>query len=95
VLEVDVDIGRLVAFLRDEAREQKLALVRIDRRDVEAITDRAVRRRAAALTKDVLAARERDHVMDGEEVARVVELGDDRELFLEPLDDVRGKPVRV
>ena len=52
VLEIDVDVGRLAAVFGNEAGEQKLALVRIDLGDAEAIADRAVGRRAAALAKD-------------------------------------------
>src|SRR5215471_8922774 len=69
-LEIDVDVGRLAAVLGDEAGEQEVALVRIDRGDAEAIADCAVRRRTAALAQDLLlaAAREGDHVVHGEEV---------------------------
>ena len=59
VLEIDVDVGRLAAVLRNEAGEQKLGLVRIDRGDAEAKADGAVGRRAAALAENffVLPAR--------------------------------------
>ena len=52
MLEIDVDVGRLAALLGDEALEQQVAGRRIDRGDAEAIADRAVRRRAAALAQD-------------------------------------------
>ena len=81
MLEIDVDVGRLVALLGDEAGEQQLDLGRIDGGDAEAVADGAVRRRAAALAEDVLAAREGDDVVDGQEIARVVEPGDERELL--------------
>ena len=54
VLEIDVDIGRLAAVLGNEAGEQQFGLFRIDRGDAEAIADRAVRRRAAALAENFL-----------------------------------------
>src|SRR5262249_46307976 len=95
VLEVDVDVGRLVAVLRDEAGEQEAALVRIDRGDAEAIADRAVGRRAAALAEDALAAGERDHVVDGQEITRVVELGDDREFLGEPPFHIQRNSIRI
>ena len=57
MLEIDVDIGRLVAVRRNEAVEQKIDLVRIDRGDAEAIADRAIGRRAAALAKNVSSLR--------------------------------------
>ncbi len=79
VLEIDVDVGRLAAVLGNEAGEQKIALVRIDRGDAEAKAHRAVGRRAAALAEDFLflIAGEGDDVVDGEEIARIVELGDE------------------
>src|SRR5262249_58128368 len=46
VREIDIDVGRLAAVLGDEAGEQEVALVGIDRGDAEAIAGRAVRRRA-------------------------------------------------
>ena len=51
VLEVDVDVGRLVALARDEALEQQVDLDRIDRGDAEAIADRRIGGRAAALAR--------------------------------------------
>src|SRR5262249_51152860 len=95
MLEVDVDVGWLAAIFRDEAREQEPALVRIDRGDAEAIADRAVRRRAAARAEDVLAAGISDDVVDGQEVARVVKPGDDRELLVEPADDIGRNSFRI
>ena len=60
------------------------ARCRIDLGDAEAIADGAVGRRAAALAEDVLAAGIGDDVVDGEEIARIVEPGDDREFLVEP-----------
>ena len=75
MLEIDVDVGRLLALLGNEALEQKLAGRRIDRGDAEAIADRAVRRRPAPLAQDrrIEAAGERDDVVDGQEIAREIE----------------------
>ena len=90
VLEIDVDIGRLAAVLGNEAGEQEIALVRVHRGDAEAIAHGAVGRRAAALAENFLflPAGEGDDVVDGEEIARVVELGDERELVVQPLFDI-------
>ena len=44
MLEIDVDVRRLLALFGDEALEQKLVGRRVDRREVQALTDRAVRR---------------------------------------------------
>ena len=52
MLEIDVDVGRLLALLGDEALEQQVAGRRVDRGDAEAITDRAVGRAAAPLAQD-------------------------------------------
>ena len=80
MLEIDVDVGRLAPLFGNEALEQQVAGRRVDRGDAEAITDRAVRRRAAALAQDrrVEAAREGDDVVDGQEIAREVEPLDQR-----------------
>ena len=52
MLEIDVDVGRLVAALGDEALEQQLVLDRIDRGDAEHVADHRIGRRAAALAED-------------------------------------------
>src|SRR5690242_21316543 len=82
VLEIDVDIGRLPALLGDEALEQQVIHRRIDGGDSEAVADRAVRRRAAPLAKDFSASCEFDDVVDGQEIAREVELGDNPQLLV-------------
>src|SRR4029078_5689913 len=51
MLETDVDIRRFAALLGNEAGEKQLAVVRIDLGDAEAITNGAVRRRAAPLAE--------------------------------------------
>ena len=92
VLEVDVDVGRLAPVGGDEALEQQVDLGGIDRGDAEAEAHRAVGGRAAALAQDrlLLRAGEADDVVDGEEVAGVVEPGDQRQL----LDEERAHLVR-
>ena len=95
VLEVDVDVRRLVALGRDEALEQKIEVRRIDLSDPKAIADRGIGRRAAALTEDVLRAREAHDVVHGEEVWRVIERGDQRELVLERFTRALRNAVRI
>ena len=95
VLEVDVDVGRLVALLRDEALEQHAHARRVDLGDAERIADGRVGRRAAALAEDAPRARERDDVVDGEEVGLVFQLRDQRELVLDQLADVGGNVGEV
>ena len=60
VLEIDVDVGRFVAVLGNEAVEQQLVLRRVDRGDAEAIAHRRIGGRAAPLAQD------RRHLRAGE-----------------------------
>ena len=85
VLEVDVDVGRLVALGRDEAFEQKIETRRIDLGDPKAIADGGIGGRAAALAEDSLRAREAHDVVHGEEVRRVIERGDELEFVRQRL----------
>jgi hypothetical protein len=52
VLEVDVDVWGLVALLGDEALEQHGSAVRVHLGHAQAVADRAVGSRAAALAQD-------------------------------------------
>ena len=49
VLEIDVDVGRLLPLLADEALEQQVDLGRIDRGDAEAVAHSRVGRAAPPL----------------------------------------------
>ena len=94
VLEVDVDVRRLVALPRDEALEQHGHARRVHLGDAERVAGRRVRRRAAALAQDVAAARELDQVVHGQEVALVAELCDQRELALDEGLHRRRRAIR-
>ena len=83
VLEVDVDVRRLAPLLGHEAFEEEIALIRVDGGDPEHVAHRGVGRRPPPLGEDLLRACEADEVVHGEEVRRVAESGDDRELALE------------
>ena len=72
VLEIDVDVGRLAPFLRDEALEQQIVAVGIDRGDAEHVADGGIGGRAAALAENVLRAREADDGIHRQEIRRVV-----------------------
>jgi hypothetical protein len=85
MLEVDVDVGRLVALLADEALEQHAHARRIDLGDAQAVAHRRVGRRAASLAQDALRARKADDVVHGEEVGLVGEVGDQRQFMLDRL----------
>ena len=90
VLEVDVDVRRLVALDGDEALEQMVDDVGPDIGDAEAEADNRIRRRSPPLAEDSPRAGKRDDVVDGEEVAGVVEFGDDGEFVADqPLDLLR------
>ena len=90
MLEIDIDVRRLLPLRRDEALEQKVDLGRVDIGDGEAVADGGVRRRAAPLAEDVEVPRVMHDVVHGEEVARVVELLDQRELLLERVAHLVG-----
>jgi len=95
MLEIDVDVGRLAPLLGDEALEQEIAGRRVDRGDAKTIADRAVRRRSAPLAQDRGPQRTCiiDDVVDGQEIAREVELLDQRELIFELLQHLRGNSI--
>ena len=95
VLEVDVDVGRLLALGRDEALEQEIEALRVDRGNAEAVADRGVGRRAAPLAEDAARLGEAHDVVDGEEIRRVVELGDQGELVLEQALDLGGDALGI
>ena len=78
--QIEVDVGPLAALLRQKPLEQQIHAHRIDRRDPEAVADRAVGRRPAPLHEDVVLPAEIDDVPDDEEVAGELELLDEIEL---------------
>ena len=65
MLEIDVDIGGLVALGRDEAREEQIELHRIDRGHAEDEAYDRVRCRSSALAQDrrIATPREPHYVM--------------------------------
>src|SRR3546814_10403656 len=52
MFEIDVDVGRLVALGRNEAREKQRVFHRIDRGDAEQEADDRIGRRTAPLAQD-------------------------------------------
>ncbi len=83
MLEIDVDIRRLAALGRDEALEQQVHAGRVDRGDAQAVADRRVGGRAAALAEDAPRAREADDVVHGQEIGGVIELADQFQLMVD------------
>ena len=94
MLEIDVDVRRLVARARDEALDQHVHAHRIDFGDVQAIADDRIGRRAASLAEDFLAARERDDVVHRQEVFFVLQFRDERQFLVDLRDRARVEPVR-
>ncbi len=90
MLEIDVDIGRLAARRADEALEEDVDAGGIDRGDAEAIAHHRIGRRTAALAEDRARAGEADDVVDGEEIAREIELLDQLQFVRDQLADVIG-----
>jgi hypothetical protein len=88
VLEIDVDVGRLVAFGGDESLEQEIVLRRIDFRYAEAEADRRIGGGAASLRKNFPRAREAYDVVDGEEIGGVVQFGDELQLVQQERFDI-------
>ncbi|MNX79314.1 hypothetical protein D3C86_1109410 [compost metagenome] len=68
VFEIDVDVGRFVAVLGQEALEQQIGFHRVHRGDAQDVADRRVRRRAPSLAQDALVPRHAHDVEDGQEV---------------------------
>jgi hypothetical protein len=94
VLEVDVDVGRLVALAADEALEQQV-LRRVHLGDAQAVAHRRIGRRAPALAQDAAAARKAHDVVHGEEVHLVAQIGDQRQLVLHLLAHRGRHALRV
>ncbi len=80
VLEVHVDIRRLVPLPGNEALEQQGDLLGRHLGDEQAVAHHRVGRRAAALAQDVALAGKAHDVVHGEEVVLVVQLLDQRQL---------------
>ncbi len=95
VLEVDVDVGRLLAVERDEALEQQVVQGGVDLGDAEAEAQGRVRRRSPALAQDAARAGEAHDVVHGQEVGRVVHLPHEIEFVGDGRRDVPGNAVGV
>ncbi len=95
MLEIHVDIGRLVSLGRDETLEQEIEARRIDLGDPQTKADGGIGGRAAALTQDACAAGEADDVVDGQEIGRVAELLDQSELVAQRRLDLGRDAIRI
>ena len=72
--KIKIDVRPAFAALVQESFEDEMIFHRIDRRDPEAITNRAVGGAAAALDHDVVFAAEIDDVPDDQKIAGETEL---------------------
>ena len=81
--KIEIDIGPAFPALVQKTFEDEMIADRIDRGDPETITNRAVRRAAAALDHDVVFAAEIDDVPDDQKISGEPELGDQRQFFFE------------
>ena len=67
--QIEIDVGPAFAAFVQKTFENEMIAHRIDRRDAEAITNRAVRRAAAALHHDVVFAAEIDDVPNDQKIS--------------------------
>ncbi len=96
VLEVDVDVGRLVlALAADEALQQRAGMARVGLGDPQAIAHHRVGGRTPALAQDALVAGEAHDVVHGEEEHLVAAFGDQRQLLVDEALDARRHALGV
>ena len=95
VLEIHVDVGGLVALLGDEAGEEQVVEGWVHRGDAQAIADRRIGRRAAALAENPLIARPADDVVDGQEIVRIAQHFDEGELLADQRLHLGRQAVRI
>ena len=94
VLEIHVDVRRLVALLGDETLEQHFHAGRIHFGDVQCIAHRRVGGRATPLAQDAAAAGEAHDVMHGEEIRLVLEFCDEGQFVFHQRANLVRHPMR-
>ena len=98
MLEIDVDVGRLVALGRDESLQQQVHTHedRVHCSNAEAETDDGIGCRSASLAEHVrLFAGIADEVVHGEEIARVFFPGDERQFLRDQIQDLFRDAFRI
>ena len=95
VLEVHVDVGRLVALARNEALDQHDAQRGVDLGDAERPAHRRIGSRSAALAEDAALAGEAHDVVDGEEIGLVSKLSDQCQLVFDQLAHPGGCRIGI
>src|SRR4030095_296199 len=81
--KIEIDVRPAFAAFTKETFEDEMIAHRIDRRDPETKTDRAVGRAPAALDHDVIFAAEIDDVTDDQKITGKAEFLDERQLFIQ------------
>ena len=94
VLEIHVDVGRLVALAADEALDQHLHPGRVHLDDAQHETDGRICGRTTPLAENALAACKAHDVVNREEVGLIAQVGNQRQLMLDQPDDPFGRPLR-
>ena len=94
VLEIHVDVGRLVPFPGNEPLHEHFHARGIHFGDAQAETDGRIGRRTPSLAEDVPVAGEPDDVVNGEEIGLVAQFADELQLVFDQLPDPGRRPVR-
>src|SRR5690554_7817330 len=81
VLEVDINIRRLVSLPRYESLEQQLHMLRVDSRNAQAVAHDRVGSRTATLTENTALPGEYHNSMHGEEEVFVAKIADQLQLL--------------
>ncbi|MNK94863.1 hypothetical protein D3C87_1150820 [compost metagenome] len=90
VFDVEIDVGRLGPFFRDEALEEQPHAHRVDGGDAETVADDGVCGGTSALAEDIARSAERDDLVHGQEVPAVLQALDDPKFDLELTGDFLG-----
>ncbi len=83
VLEVHIDIGRILSLQGHEPLEEQVGTSRVDGGDAQHETDGAVGRAAASLAKDLLLPCDLDDLVDAQKVRRCFQLLDETQLLFD------------
>ena len=95
MLEIDVDVGRLVALGGNEALEEQIVFCGIDLGDPQTKADDGIGRRAAPLRENSLFARKAHDVMHGEEIGGVFQFRNELEFAFEQRRYMTGNALRI
>src|SRR5262249_28357795 len=86
MFEIDVDIGRLMAGVRDEPLQKQISARLIGPGDAEGVADSRIGGRAAPLMQNVSFACEAHDVLNGEEKRRIIMPRDQLEFMFDLRD---------